>query len=799
MLHRPLFAVSVCFAAGVWLALHVWPPAWTPWWLLVLFVVPVVFGAVVAFSASVVASRRLREKRRRGRLFLLLFCALFVMAGMFYAAADRVRELPALEAQVGQVRDHEGLVADVPVRSGETWRFPLTMAEGAQAIVFLRGGGDQPPVRYGDQLRISSELERPSRPRNPGGFDAAAYYGRQGIQYRLSVTANTRWAVVGRAEETLYGTVILPLRAQLLAVIDAVFAPEQRALAAGILLGITDELQEDVTDSFQLLGAAHILAVSGANIALLLLPTGWLLTRLGCPTRWKYALLLLLLATFCSIAAGGPSVLRAGCMAALWCLARLVARTPDPLTSWAAALLLALLYNPADLDDLGFQLTFGVTLSLLTLPKKIIRIEKRQSRWLGRFSTICVYTLAAELVAVPLLLTAVPAGTPLSLVVNVALTPLMTLVVPLAAGAVVLGLLHPLLGLVPGQAASWLLGGLTAALQAVAEQGIAGAGNGVRHFRAPSAWWLGAYAAGLVCYALPPLRWRAWGLRLALLVWIAATVLRIWPPTSTLQVYFLDVGQGDAILLVTPERKAWLIDGGGVPGAHAGSYDPGARVVVPAIAALGLDAIDTVVATHADEDHVRGLLAVLQRYPVGRLLVATATADKPFYASLLQYARNHQIPIEQVQSGREEVTPDGVQIRYLNPPAVPVAHTRSDRNANSVVCAVRYGSHTFLFTGDLEGEQEPQVPAVGPVDVLKVAHHGSRYASTAAYLARNRPRHAVLSVGAHNRYGHPAIDTLRRLAASGATVWRTDQQGAIWVETDGRDLQIRSWLQNAEK
>lgn len=321
------------------------------------------------------------------------------------------------------------------------------------------------------------------------------------------------------------------------------------------------------------------------------------------------------------------------------------------------------------------------------------------------------------------------------------------------------------------------------------------AGWWLRNYKAPAQGWLwGYYAWWLLFVWQERSRWRAWGLGVLGVCLVGTLVVGAVLPKK-LRVTFLDVGQGDSTLIEMPRGQVWLVDGGGIPGFLNSEYDVGAKVVVPALAASGINAIDVMVMTHADEDHVRGLAAVLERFEVRRVIVSdTKGEDKPFYRELLQTVKHKGIPITVAQAGQTWVPEAGIRVALWNPPRHAIRGSRSDSNANSVVFSLHYGQRSFLFTADLEGDREPALRVPTDVDVLKVAHHGSGHSSTLSFLQKVSPQAAVISAGSKNRYGHPAGDTLKRLQAVGVKVWRTDQDGAVRFETDGEGLSVRSWV-----
>jgi competence protein ComEC len=658
-----------------------------------------------------------------------------------------------------------------------------------------------PPIHYGDSIQLAhATLERFSPPHNPGGFDARAFYAAQDLFY--SATArDTDLRILTRDTRGWTGRVLLPLRHRLLQALAAHFSPEHRAVLAGLLFGHTEEIGDDVMGAFRLLGVIHVLSVSGANLALWLMPLLYLLKKLGLPSRRRYILAILAILLYSGIAGAEPSVLRAAVMAILWCLGRLVARDADPLTSWSIAGMLTLLLSPRILTHLGFQLTMLLTIFLLLLPPRLAPLVERIP-WLRRLPprvlTALLLTLSAELISVPLVLTVNPVYTPLSLLANLYLIPLLALLVPVALVAVGLTLLHPALATLPALLCQELLDLLLHPLLYAGQWQ-----TGVTHLRAPQPLWLGGYYAFWWIVAVSGdgrTRWqrlyrrsRKTGGALLGMLLIGFLLLTMFRP-QPLRVTFLDVGQGDSSLIQMPQGQVWLVDGGGVPGAKPGDYDPGERVVVPALASYGIDRIDVLVLTHADEDHVRGLAAVIRQFRIGKALVSTepgATDEKPFYRDLLQLLHEKGTPVERVHAGEVWTPEPNLVVTFWNPPPQPYQGTRSDSNANSVVFDLAYGQRRFLFTADLEGETEAMFPPkLPPVDVLKVAHHGSGHSSTLPFLQKISPSHAVISVGAHNRYGHPAASTLERLQQVGASVWRTDRQGSITVETDGTNLRI---------
>jgi len=278
---------------------------------------------------------------------------------------------------------------------------------------------------------------------------------------------------------------------------------------------------------------------------------------------------------------------------------------------------------------------------------------------------------------------------------------------------------------------------------------------------------------------------------LVALVWLAGAA-QYRPLTLT----FLDVGQGDSLLIQTPDHRNVLVDGGGRPGLDPRAFDVGRQVVVPSLLVKGVRRLNAVVVTHPHEDHCGGLAAVLDQVPTDLLLVpASAPHPTPAYERLLRLAAEHRIPVRRVREGMSLYLGKGLGCRVLGPPRQPLAGTGSDQNNNSVVLLVGYGSFRALLPGDIERPAEQYlVRRHAPLrcTLLKVAHHGSDTSTGRGFLAAAHPGLAVISVGQNNAFGHPHRETLARLQAAGVRVYRTDWQGALVATSDGHGCRLRA-------
>jgi competence protein ComEC len=263
-------------------------------------------------------------------------------------------------------------------------------------------------------------------------------------------------------------------------------------------------------------------------------------------------------------------------------------------------------------------------------------------------------------------------------------------------------------------------------------------------------------------------------------------------PSQALRLTMFDVGQGESMLLETPSGESILLDTGGAP--FGGGLDIGRRVLAPALWVRGVRSLDAVLITHGDPDHLGGAIGVLEDFKPQRLWDGIRVRHHAPSETLLDVAAQRGLPVESLRAGRD-VGDERLRMRVLHP-AEPDWERRRVRNDDSIVLEVVYGEVGILLTGDISAEIERSIaPLLTPVRtrILKVAHHGSRTSTSQALLDAWRPDIAVISCGRGNRFGHPAIEVLRRLEASGATVFRTDRDGQITIETDGSSLRTRTY------
>lgn len=716
-----------------------------------------------------------------------------------------------------------GRLADDPVVRGGGLRFTLAadaLTPGAPAggeaaprparglvLVSLYARSDTaalPDLRYGQAVHLQGVLRRAPGRRNPADFDYAAYLARRGVYHRLSADpadlslrdagcAPTPGCLLAAARRTVRTHLARHLPTE----------PARDVLTA-LLLGERAHLDGDVRDDFARTGLMHLLAVSGLHVLLvgmllhgLLRP--WLM-RLGlgwgAMERVRSALTFLLLVAYLLLAGAGPSVARAVLMATLVMGGTLLQRDAPTLNLLGAAAFLQLAADPAQLFDVGFQLSFSAVAALVVLNPRLTACLPEgwlARRGLSAVLTSVVVSLSATLGTMPVLLVhfgRVPLG---GLLLNLPAIPLTFLTLasglllfvaaPLEAVASAIGAAADLFArllLVVASAGDDLLG--PAALEGYLDDGFA----------------RGALVAGLVLLAQwPRPRYRA---RL-FVVTIGLAAAAAWHPVLTrpaaprLELLVFDVGQGDAALVTLPNGRRLLVDAG----VRSEREDAGRRVLLPHLRRFGIRALDALVVTHPHSDHLGGAPALLRAGVVERYLESGRPYDSALYRETEELLDSLGLQRRILGAGDTLALDPAVRIQVLAPERdVPAGST----NDASVVLRLVYGGTTMLLLGDAEAEAEERMirryGALLAADVVKVGHHGSSTSSTPAFVARTsgtgtRRPFAVVSVAARNRYGLPKAAVLQRWQDRGARVVTTAHAGAVWLTTDGRTVERRDW------
>lgn len=557
------------------------------------------------------------------------------------------------------------------------------------------------------------------------------------------------------------------------------------AIVSAVLIGDRSGLPDEIRARLQAAGTYHVIAISGGNIAIL---TGLLLASLmpiGLSGRRAAFATLILLIAYAEVVTAGPSVWRATLVAMVYLLARLLDHRSPPWQTMAVAGGVLAVFEPLDVRNAGFMLTFGATAALL----HVVRHKPPDARPVAWLATSIGASAAVEVVLLPVMAETFSRITVAGLLLNLVAVPAMA-IVQIAGLIVVCG------SAVDGIAslAGWLayLGAF-----AIVESARLVDVMPWLSFRvpAPSAVTVALYYAGLaLLLCMRRARPRFAGLVCLLAAaFLITTGAQFAPDVPGLRLTMVDVGQGDGMALQVPGRHTVVIDSGGSP-FGGGSFDIGTRVVEPALWARGMRSLDMLLLTHGDPDHIGGAAALIEDFNAHGLWQGVPVPRAMPLQAILARAAASGIAVEERREG-EELQIGAARVFVLHPPP-PDWERQRVRNDDSVVLEVLYGDVALLLTGDIGSDVERRIlPMLVPAKtrVLKVAHHGSRTSTSQALLDAWHPQIALISCGRGNPFGHPAPDVITRLEGIGARIYRTDLDGEITVDTDGQHVVVRTF------
>ena len=790
--------------------------------------------ALIALSLLTLAGWR-RGPRLGFGAVLVTLCAL----GIYVDVLHRPKGIPSIDASSRETVIVSGCVVDPPIFYESRDQFTLELAPHASARVSLtiREGDPLPGLVYGQMVEFEAKLRPIRNFQNPGAFDFAGYSARRDIFWNASVRAGEPIRMLpGRCGSRLLGAVF-GLRTLALSRIESLYPGDPYAVGMmeAILIGETTKMEKIWTDHFRRTGTFHALVISGMHISVLAGTLLFLMRLLFVPEMMALLSTALAAWLYAMVAGWSAPAVRAAGGFTLYLVGRYFFRRRRLMNLLAAVGLGYLLYDPGQMFESSFQLSFlsVAAIAALAVPllestsgpysrglahiletSRNLRLAPKVARfrlelhllaetvfyclgirettarqvlaWLCRLG-LYVYDMVAISAVVQIGL-ALPMAIYFhrislsGLSANVVIVPLLSLVIPIGFFAVFTGWQWPAL------VAGWLLN--------MAEKVAAWHVRWEPDWRVPDppAWLSMAFVAALLLLTAVIRRWPRWSIP------ATAVVLMLFgfvfshpfaPKTSPgmLEISTIDVGQGDGILVVFPDGKSMMVDGGGFPNwgnrKTKSRLDIGEDVISPYLWSRSIKKLDVVACTHAHEDHTGGVGALIENFHPDQLWTG-ANSENEVWRSVEAKALAKHVKIQALRCC-QAFDFGGARVEVLAPSA-DYEPRQQPANNDSLVMKITYGQHSVLLTGDMEKQVEAQLVAdkkLSHVDILKVPHHGSKTSSTQVFLDAVQPSFAIISDGFENSFRHPHPDVLERLKQHRAAILRTDEMGMITIRSDG--------------
>lgn len=650
---------------------------------------------------------------------------------------------------------------------------------------------------YGDELVVRGKLRKPRGRRNPGEFDYGDYLSAQGIYGTMSVNNPYQIRRISTTNGSrLLTAVIFPAKKYLETFIRDNLPPQEAALLSGLLIGERGEIPIELRDAFAKLGVIHILAVSGMHVGFIMLIFMGIIGFLRLPYWLRVALTILALIFYSYLTNLKPPVVRASIMGGLLLFGTLLERKTNVYNTLALAALFILILNPLEIFQSGFQLSFSAVLSIVYFYPKLKALKPvqnllrrtKENAALRYPLDLALVSLAAFLGTLPFTLMYFNRLPNFALVANLFVIPFSFLGLANGLVAAIVNLFAPVLGKLFSASAWFFLHVLIEFVDWASALPFAQV-----EFYQLSIWNAVAYFVFLLLmfnFHRPVAK--RWLLILGLCVANYFVWSQVRHEKNQLTVTFLDIGQGDAVLIRFPNGRHMLIDGG----PRTMNSDAGEWVIEPYLKKAGIKVIDALVLSHADSDHLGGFPHLMRKFKIREVWDNGVMKETNLCREYLALIDSLQIPRRILQAG--EIVSDFAPVQiFVIHPTTRFLQAHSDRlNDCSLSLKMSYGQTDFLFMGDVEHAGEAEIPRFGKLlesEVMKVSHHGSRTSSSNPILDFVRPGLAVVSVGEMNKFDHPHPEVLARLDSIEAQILRTDLDAAIILKSDGESIKRVSW------
>ncbi|MCM3716890.1 DNA internalization-related competence protein ComEC/Rec2 [Fictibacillus phosphorivorans] len=736
-----------------------------------------VTGIVLIVFLVIVIIFQLRSKA----IVVLLFLPLFFFYHQWYEQKNTSIYTP-------HIIDFQGTIESIPKSNGKVITFQYKTSREILVVRYKMSSAAEKQrlnhLEVGMNCTLNGSLQEPEPRSHYYGMDYREFLHNKNIHWILEPSQLDSNSCI-KVDKKNVSIRIKVWRSKSIKQLEAHFTQNTAGLINALVFGYREKIETETLDSYQKLGLTHLLAVSGFNVGIVSYFLYLVFVRMGMVKELAFVCIVIFLPVYIILTGGESSIVRAGAMGMLALCFIVFQKKIHPAVLLSLVFIAMLFWNPLYAFDLGFQLSFLMTFVLITS----ISLFKTRSNTQLLFIT----SFMCSLFSFPIILYHFFEFSLWSLPMNILYIPFVSVVLfPVSVFIVAVSCFIPSALYLLEIPVQFLFEGSVSILEVV--QLV----NGTLLLGRPATWLFFTYNLAIL------LVFYAWERNERLLFrfcvpFLLVIVLQVCIPylNPSARVSFINVGQGDSILIELPFRKGvFLIDTGGtvsfekeeweVPNEE---YDVTKKVVLPFIKGRGIRKLDRIILSHADMDHAGGAEFLLKNFPVQTLYLPRNKNASKLEMEVMQSGKRNGVAINRLKKGVQWGIGNS-QFFVLHP-----SERNSSSNNRSIVLWLKLYHTSFLLTGDIEKEGEHEIIqnfSMLRADVLKVAHHGSATSSTEQFLKVVEPEFAVISSGRNNIYGHPAKDVMTRLKRKKITIYRTDQNGDIIFEVSKKDLEIHS-------
>lgn len=728
------------------------------------------FGSIAFLSIPIAIIILLITKNKK--IIVILIC-LIISIGYVSILENKYSKISDMP-----IKEMVTIISDIQEKEYKKVCTAKIVRNNKKILINIKMSQDIPSMKYGDSLYIEGEFKQPEEARNYKGYNYKQYLKTK----KIIGTVELEKAKILKSSN---GSFIHNIQKYIKDTRNGTLTDEEGNLLLAILLGDKDKLSEDIQESFKTSNLSHMLAVSGAHVSYIILGLTYVLQNSIIGKKNGKIVCIFFLLVFMAITNFTPSVTRACIMAVLTLFSGIIYRKSDVYTNISVAALITLIFNPYSLLDLGFQLSYGGTIGIIIFIKRI-QEKKSNSKVINYIKQMALVSIYANIIIIPIMMYHFNTVSFTFIISNIMTSPILGIIVITGFLFIIASItVKPLTRLI-----AIFIKPILSILIKISQICSKLPFSNILVVT-PYMFNVISYYA-IILYCIKSKKNNKCKIIICLLIVLILINFIIYIFPQKLRIFFIDVGQGDSTLIITPDKKTVLIDGGG-----SDSFDVGEKVLLPYLLDRRILKIDYVLISHFDTDHCGGILTIMEKVKVKNIIISEQAEHSENYERSKKLMIHKKIRLIEVKKGDKIKIGRYSEFKILFPTSRLLSE--NPLNNNSIVAQFNYNNFKMLFTGDIEKLAEQQIlkaeKAEIRADILKVAHHGSKTSSIPEFIKAVKPKIALIGVGKNNTFGHPNQQTIKNLENIKCRIYRTDLQGEIIIKIDQKGrMNVKSKL-----